>query len=677
MTNESVAQQALVGFDRLPPDEARLLEALSVHNWFDADLVAHTADYLGIRMAPTQVVASPLVLKDPVPHGESGVGAQYSIRPFLRNALQERLRAERPGKFRQAHWSAATYYHQSLDPLRTDRLTWYVYEVQHLAAVRTEVAAARLAAFAHDALIAGYAEAGGRAAAALANASPAPGDQSLAGIIKAVAEILGAPSHVEHATVVTLDNLIARYEPSSNPAATRLLFLARDLVTYYTERPAPITPLTALVVPDATTTVDPRGMPVLGGELRLLQALTVPSRTITARTHQVELTARTDAQHQVRIRLSALATEARGGRTPVLVDLFPWGREEFLDNLHLRESSGHQINPLPSSEVVQLMARGVYRLLDAGEQPSGDSTRAELSRQLHTLAWRSEPDELRALLERAAHAEGLEEPLRERIRGLIRYLPMVALLDTYPGLSSEVTYRYDERCTTRRIGLGRVVVSLTLPLPRGITQNRLEFVTPDGLEPAGFGYHSRTAIALSPIRNASTGRQKFEVESTDPREPDESEQVAHIEVELGYRPAQREFNSVLRTGALCVAISALALILPFAFTPALWTVFGTVIASFGLLVDFSRDKSHQDDQELLHVYASKPLRWLRNSSSAAALSAAAAPNANAYFLSEIISGLALLFCVANCFLVWRLNKMSRRPLPAGVAAQSGRALRSS
>ncbi|MFB6551936.1 hypothetical protein [Streptomyces sp. NPDC056405] len=661
MTQEPVIRQALARFDQLPVDEARLLEALAVHQWFSTDVVAYTAADLGVDVAPERVVASPFVVKDRVPYVEPGNHPQFGVRSVLRTALHERLRIDRPTTYRQAHRIAATYYHQPIDPLRTDRLTWYVHEVRHLAAFRVELATERLAVFAHETLIAGYAEAAGRAAAEVAEASVTPSARLLAEIIQAVARILNAPAHAERGTVVMLDDLLARYGTPPDPAATRLVLLARDLVVHYTERPAPATPLTALVVPDAATTVDPRGMPVLGSELRLLDDLSQPSRTITTRTHRVALMSSTVALHQITTRL---ATEDRPNRSMVLADLLPEDHWDRLDGLHLSERGVRPVHVLRANETVRLVARGVGRLLGAGEQSAGNSTRAELSRRLGSLGWHSETEELTALLGRTRHADDVEEFLRERIGSLMRYTPLVALLDVHPGLPSEVTYDYREDCITQRVGWGRVVVSLNLTLPV-VVRNRLEFATPEGLVPADV--LSAEGAQLVRVRNEQTAPmlQQFDVDTVRPTEDRESDSMAHIEVDLGYRLPDREFKDVLGTAYLCMALSALALLLLLA-NIALVSVVGTVLASVGVLVDVSRDGTHHDSNEPLHVYAGKRLRLLRRSNAVAAIAAAAAPNAGSLLGSLVTSGVAFMYCLATCFIVVGVRRAALRPLP-GVA----------
>ncbi|MEV7244058.1 hypothetical protein [Streptomyces sp. NPDC093248] len=654
MTQESVVRQALARFDELPSDQATLLQALAVHQWFTAGLAAHTAADLGVGVTPERVTASPFVVKDRVPPLGSTGGEQYGIRSVLRTALYDRMRSERPALYRQAHRIAAAYYHQPLEPLRTDRLTWYVHEIRHLAAFRPALATERLAAFSHGALVAGCAEAAGRAAAEVATASDAPGDQELAGIIKSVAQILNAPAHVDHGTVVLLNDLLTRYGTPSNPAATRLVLLARDLVVHYTERPAPVTPLTALVAPDAAAAVDPRGVPVLGGELRLLEDLAHPSRTIRTRVQRVEPTSTKVSAHQVTTRL---ATEDRPGRSLVLADVLPSHQWDQLDGLHLSERGVRQVDVLRAPEAARALAQGLGRLLDTGERAPGASGRADLSRRLHSLGWYGGNDELTDLLQRTRQADDVEQFLRDRVADLMHYTPVVALLDVYPGLPSEVTYDYKEDCATRRDDvLGRVVVSVSLTLPVQV-QNKLQFVTPEGLVPA-FAPQAE-GVSLVPVRTgrSSSTLQQFDVET----ERVEEETAARITVDLGYRLPDREYREASRTALLCMALSALALLLLFAST-TLVVIYGSLIASALAALDTPKDGFHHDGNEPLHVFAGRRLRRLRQSNTLVAFAAAATPNANSVLASLVTSGAAFLWCLFSLMRVEQARRSAERPL---------------
>ncbi|MDQ0577931.1 hypothetical protein [Streptomyces rishiriensis] len=668
MTQEPVAQEALARFARLPTDEARLIEALVVHRWFDPDVVAYTAADLGVEVAPERVTRSPFVALDRVRFGLPGGESRHRVRPVLATALHARMRDERPTVYRQAHRIAADYFHQRLDPLRTDRLTWYVHEIRHLTACRPEQATERLAAFAHDALIAGYAEAAGRAAAELKAASAEPDGRRLAGIVQVVAEILSGPSQVEHSTIAVLDDHLARYTTPSDPAAVRLVLLARDLVVYYTERPAPVTPLTALVVPDATAVVDPRGVPVLGGELRLLEDVTRPSRIITSRTQRVSLESSTLAHHQI---MTKLATEDRPGRTMVLADLLPPGRGDRLDALRLSESGGRPVGVLGANATTRALAQGVHRLLGPGEDPAGRSSRAEVSRRLGALGWHSGTDELNDLLLRARQSDDVDDFLQRRIADVMRYTPVVAVLDVYPGLPSEVTYNYPESCTTRRISWGRVVVSLTLTLPWEV-RNRLEFVTPSGLVAAGAEGRSESELVPVHREGESSAVQRFDVRAARPEDGGEDDGMVRIEVDLGYRLPDHEFRDVRITAALGILAAAFALFLTLASTQLL-SVIGTILASLGVLVDVTRDRTHPDDHEPLHVHAGKRLRRVRQVNAALAITAVTVPNAQNLLGGLIASGVALLFSLFTLVAVMATARAARRPLPPpGRAALPGR-----
>lgn len=644
MAQESVAQQALARFDQLPLPDGHLLEALAVHHRFDAAIVAYTAASLGVDPAAERIADSPFIVRERVPLFESADTPRYHIRSVLRTALHERLQTERPTGYRRAHTIAASYYHQPLEPLRTDRLTWYVHEVRHLAAVRAEGASERLAAFAHNSLIAGYAEAAGRAAAELAAVSALPADQSLAGIVMTVAKILNAPAHVDHETVVTLDDLLARHETTSDPTAARLMMLARDLVVHYTERPTPVTPLTAMVVPDATAAIDPRGMPVLGGEVLLLEDMAHPSRAITARTHRVELTSKGKCVHRI---TTTLATGYRNGRSMVLADVMPGNRWERLDGLKLSDHGTRPLSVLRENEAVRTVAQGVGRLLDTGDAPEESSTRVELSRRLNSLGWHSGTDELTAILSRTRQADDVHRLLRDRMAGLMRFTPVIALLDVYPGLPSEVTYNYQEDCATRRLGIGRVVTSLTLVVPSEV-RTRVEFIAPDDL--VLDGVRATSGVQLVPVHHERDGShvQRFDVEHEG---GEGSEGGARITVDLGFQLPPHEFKDAVRTSLLSMALS-LGSLLWLVLDTSLLSVIGPVFAAVVALLDQSAEGAQRERNEPLHVYAGRPLHLVRRSNSVAAIAAAAtAPNTGSLFGSLCASGLAFTYCLVTWFVV--------------------------
>lgn len=671
MNHESV-RQALGHFDRLPEEERRLIEALAVHDWFGAEVIEYTSEALGLGVATERITGSPFVAEDQVPHFGPDQAVPYVIRPFLRSALVDRLRTERPEAYRQAHELAAAHFHQSLEPLRTDRLERYIKEVRHLAAARPEKAFVRLSSFAHSALMEGCSEAAGRAATAAVDTAVSPSfdEVSLTRIIKAVAEILNAPAHVEHASVMELDDVISQYRLPTDPAASRILLLARDLVTYYTERLAPVVPLTAMVVPDAVTTVDPRGLPTLWNELRMLQDLAQIAGTITSRTHRMEFVERDSAHHRVSTKVSALvaAGSQPQPRVPVIVDLLRWDADRFLDGLHLSERNGRTLNMLTSTDVKLQIARGVYRLMDSDDSRAEPTSQGEIARQLHALAWSNETDEITSVLQRAAETDALEPDLRRRIGGLIQYMPLVALIDAHPGMSSEVTYEFDKGCRTERIGWGQVKVSVGLSFPPEVRRNRLEVVTPDGLDPVGRpevrgGVHLRAESADDDL----DGVQEFTLYAgtrDDENDWTTGDRIADAQLELRYVSPRKDFRNVLRTSGFCLLVSLTALFLPFVLDPSLWSQVASVVASALLVVDSSRGIRRDTDGhgESLRTYANKPLRVVRITNVVAAIVAATSANTNVV-LGQSLAGGSFLVCTVSFAAVWRAATQRRRLLP--------------
>lgn len=687
--NDELTQRAFERFDRLPTDERRLIEALSVHDLFDPPLVVYTARALALGIGTREIAANPFVQRDSVAHPWAADGddegperAAYVLRSFFRTALTTRLRETAPDRHARAHRLAAAYYHQPLEPLRTDRLDRYVKEVRHLAAVRPGASVTRLASFAHSALLAGRAEAAGRAATAAVNslAVPTPDAVPLARIVRSVAEILGAPDRTEHATVMELEQHLAEHPPSQDPAVSRIVMLAADLVAYYTERRAPALSLTASVMPAAITTVDPRGLPAAPGwdELRMFQELDEISATITTRTHRLEFPDRSVARHHVRTKLSALVgVEVQSApRTPVIVDLVPWDEDRFLDDLHLKDRNGRPVNMLTSTDVKLQIARGVHRLLT----PEGDADTApgrEIARSLQALAWSPETDEITSVLTQAAESEDLGDRYRWRIRRLIRYMPVVALIDAHPGMSSEVSYEFDAKCRVDRLGWGAVLVSTEVAFPQEVRQNRLHVVTPEGLEVAGPPRVSENA-EIRPLVEADAADDvlEFSLDTTEGREAawERGERLTRIHVQLPYVLPRENFVHAFVATALGTAVSVTAAVLQILLDPFVWAQVGSALVAAGaLVVEVVRAGHRGGDAKphALHAVAYKPLSIVRATSiGVAVLAMATMPLGNAV-------GVALSVCgaVVCAFLaVAVLTRLRRRHLPARDGRRRARAL---
>ncbi|MFJ7960586.1 hypothetical protein ACIQ62_30270 [Streptomyces sp. NPDC096319] len=629
--NDELALRALTRFDGLPADERRLVEALSVHDLIDAPLVGYTARALGLAIGHGEVVANPFVQKDtlaPAWPGDDEDGndepeaVTYVLRTFFRTALTDRLREAAPDRLARAHRLAAAYYHQPLEPLRTDRLDRYVKEARHLAAVRPDASVTRLAAFAHRALLAGRAEAAGRAATATVNglAAPVPQAHSLADIIRSIAEILGAPDRAEQGTLMTLEQRLAEHPPSRDPAVSRIVLLGADLVAYYTERTAPTPSLTASVMPAALTTVDPRGLPAAPGwdELRMLQELDGISATIRTRTHRLEFPDRTVARHEVRTKLSALVgMEVHAApRMPVIVDLVPWDEDRFLDDLHLKDRNGRPLNMLTSTDVKLQIARGVHRLLTS----DGDAEPApgrEIARSLQALAWSPETEEITAVLRQAARNDDLDDGQRWRIDRLIRYMPVVALIDAHAGMSSEVSYDYDGKSRVTRIGWGAVLVSAELTFPLEVPQNRLHVVTPEGLEAAGSPLVAESAEIRRLVEaDVTDGVQEFVLDTREDAASawERGERLARIHVELPYVLPRENFVRALGTSGLCMLVSWAAAVLQVFLNPFVWAQVGSAALAAGALVVESLRKGHRGGErspDSLYAVADKPLNIVR------------------------------------------------------------------
>ncbi|MFE6059316.1 hypothetical protein [Streptomyces sp. NPDC056431] len=661
--NHDPAIRALELLDRLPGAERRLIEALSVHDVLDRQIIGYTARALALDIGAEQVAAHPFVRPDALSGVRADDEERYVLQRGFRTALIDRLRAQFPERHDRAHRLASVYYHEPLEPLRTDRLDRYVKELRHLAAVRPEAAVTRLASFAHSALLGGHAEAAGRAATAVTRLHPpAPEASLVAGTVKAVAEILSAPDNADHHTVMALDRLLSEHPLPQDRAAMRIVMLGSDLVAYYTERRTPSPSLTAAVMPAAVTTVDPTGLPAGRGwdEFHMVRELREISATITTRTHRLAFTEKNVAHHEVRTKLSAvIGADPHGApRRPVIVDLVPWHHDTFLDGLHLRDRNGRPVNMMTSTDVKTHVAREVHQLLTSGGEPESDSGGA-LVRRLHALAWTSETDEITAVLQRAAESGSLGDAVRERIRGLIRHMPVVALVDTHPGMSSEVTYAYDEPCEVRRTGWGAVSVSTHLRVPPEVRQNRLDVVTPAGLELAGPPRTRGEAdIRLLSGTDAPGGVREFSLDIAAYAE--HGDRLSTVVVDLPFVVPRALFSRTLLTSTVCTLIALASGLLSFVVDPSIWPQIVSLLAAGGLGVDNIQKIRRAGEAEVvdLRTHAEKPLNRVKFVSIGMALGAALMANLG-NGAGQILSFAAALTCAVLSGIVF-LRMLRRR-----------------
>ncbi|MEU9863068.1 hypothetical protein AB0D99_19575 [Streptomyces sp. NPDC047971] len=626
MTHEP-GHRALEILDALPGTERRLIEALCVYELFDRPVIGYTARALALDIPPERITARPFVRPDDLSGVDPADEDRYTLHRSLRSALNDRLRERFPDRLDRAHRLAAAYYHQPLEPLRTDRLDRYVHELRHLAAVRPEAAVSRLASFAHTALLAGHAEAAGRAAttAVTALARPTPGAGLVAESVKAVARILSSPDDADHHTVMALDRLLADHPLPRDRAAQRIVMFAADLVAYHTERHTPAPSLTAAVLPAAVTTVDPMGLPAGRGwdEFRMDRELREIAATITSRTHRVAFPDKRTAQHEVSTKLSAVLDDPLGApRRPVIVDLVPWDDDRFLDDLRLRDRNGRPVNMMTSTDVKTHVGREVHRLVTSDGEPDTE-TGGALVRSLHALAWSSDTDEITAVLRRAAdRGTGLGDALRQRIGRLIRYMPVVALVDTHPGMSSEVVYDYGDTCAVRRTAWGMVVVSTDIPVPREVRQNRLQVVTPEGMEPAGPPRTPQPAeIAPLHAPDAVGGIREYAVslagdgESGDP--------LTGIRVDIPFVVPRAPYSRALITGTVCTLIALASGLLSFWVDPSAWAQIISIVAAGGLGADsLVKGRGGAGGVSDLRTHAERPLHRVTYSTVVLAIGAA-------------------------------------------------------
>ncbi|MFE2141505.1 hypothetical protein ACFXA3_07065 [Streptomyces sp. NPDC059456] len=664
-----------------------------MYDWFDPDIVEYTADALGVPADSGPLVRLPVVESRPMAAVE-----EFRLPPLLRKDLLDRLGAEEGATLGRAHRLAAAYYHQPLDPFRTDRIGWYVAQVHHLACSNPDRALNRLAAFSHTALLAGHPEAGSRAAAAALNSGAESRDLTvLAEVVRSVALILAARTDVEGRVIVRLDGLLAGARPPHDLAAARIGRLARDLVTYYSERRAPVPTLTAALAPAAARGAERRGMPEVSASLSVAEEFAHFPHTVMRRDHMVEVVGRRKTRHSVTSTLHASGT----GSTRAVIDIFPWDYGETLDKLDIRDANGGVVPSLKRVEVQSYIANAVsYWLADDGgdDGDEGDGEHAgaaagrgrgievrashrEISSALSSAVQSRQHETVAALLETAT--EATRGDLGDRIRAATRHLPLVADLDTAYGTSPRLRYGYDGACVLRRHGLIGVTAELELCLPTE-ARNQLAVPTPDGVELAGIGM-SDPRWSIEPVRAPSDRRdaahrdlpEQFAVRFGESG-PDggavgePAHRVGRTTLRLYYVPHRKDLRRVIWGNLLCVLICLVATFLPFFVDHTEWPSVIPVVATLSIFLERAQNRRQHpaDNDEGVYSYANRRLNVVYGAGMVAALLATSALQVAdvAVFLWLTVS--SLVVCLTSTGALIASAVRHRHPLEARAASRA-------
>ncbi|WP_327687321.1 hypothetical protein [Streptomyces sp. NBC_00467] len=680
MQPDIVSRSIWASFERLPPDERSLVEFICVYRRFDAQIIDYIAQALRIDIDHDQVTALPMVERY-----EGGQGADgFRLRPLLRQRLLERLRGDDDTTYKRAHRLAAGYFHQDLDPLNVSGIAWYVEEVHHLAFAHTERAFSRLATFSHTALMAGYPEAASRAAAAALEGTPASEDEgpaaemaSLAGVIQSVSAILASPTRVDERAIMHLDSILIGSRPSADLAASRIAQLARDLVTYYSERLAPTPRMSSALAPSAALTVAVRrGQPEVSAGLAMAEAVAHFPHTVMKRVHAVELQGMAKVRHSVK---TTLYTQTTGTQpTEALVDIFPWEAGDTLDNLEVRDANGWAVHSLKSVQAQSRIASAVASWLtdSAGDETSGEemsvTLRREISQSLVSAMQDREHETVGHLLQAAA--EQSDGNLQTRIRSAIRYLPLVAELDANPRTSQRLQYHYWGPCTVRREGMAGIGATLELVLPT-VVRNHLEIPTPDGLELAGMHFDSEipATVEARPHRRhwPQNGTLEMPEEFTvafdrdDDRPSNPANRVVRAELSLRYAVQGEDVARVRRVNLVCVLACLAAVFLPYVLNGAVWSNMFSWVATAFVVVDAYFRNPRTDpgvERQELRAYANRPIKLVLAANVIAAVVAAAMANVEDAITALTVSVTSLGICCMSALLLYSVALQRRRYL---------------
>ncbi|WP_406180330.1 hypothetical protein [Streptomyces sp. NBC_01006] len=670
-----------------------------MYDWFDPDIVEYTADALGVPADSAPLVRLPVIEPRPMAATE-----EFRLRPLLRKDLLDRLGVEEDATLRRAHRLAAAYYYQPLDPFNTDRIGWYVEQVRHLACSNPDRALNRLAAVSHTALLAGHPEAASRAAAAALKSGADTRELTLlAEIVRSVSLILATQTEVDGRAIVRLDGLLAGSRPPRDLAAARIGRLARDLVTYYSERQAPAPTLTAALALEAGRGWERRGMPEVSASLSVAEEFAHFPHTVMRRDHMVEVIGRRKAHHSVTSTLHASGIQ----NTRAVIDIFPWNYGETLDKLDIRDANGGVVSSLKQVEVQSYIANAVSYWLaddsgddgDTGPDRTGDgdgdggrgrdrgrgievrASHREISAALSSAVQSRQHEAVATLLETAMEVTGGE--LGARIRAATRYLPLVAELDTAYGTSPRLHYGYDGKCVLRRHGLLGVSAELDLCLPTE-ARNQLAVPTPEGVELAGIGM-SDPRWAVEPVVAPSDWEdegpqglpEQFVVRFGDSAEVDgpsgePAHRVGRTTLRLYYVPRRKDVRRVTWVNLLCLLVCLAATILELFVEYAEWSgVIPIAVVMASLLEQIQTRRQHPSGSaEVLHTYASRRLNLINATGMVAALLATSALSVGTPAVSLSLTISCLVVCLVSTAVLLASAAGRRHPLEARAASHA-------
>ncbi|KOU20569.1 hypothetical protein ADK52_26025 [Streptomyces sp. WM6372] len=669
-----------------------------MYDWFDPDIVEYTADALGVPADSGPLVRLPVIEPRPMAPTE-----EFRLRTLLRKDLLGRLGEENDATLRRAHRLAAAYYHQPLDPFNTDRIGWYVEQVRHLACCNPDRALNRLAAVSHTALLAGHPEAASRAAAAALRSGADTRELTLlAEVVRSVALILADQAEVDGRAIVRLDGLLAGSRPPRDLAAARIGRLARDLVTYYSERRAPAPTLTAALALEAGRSPERRGRPEVSASLSVAEEFAHFPHTVMRRDHMVKVVGRRRAHHSITSTLHASGDQS----THAVIDIFPWNYGETLDKLDIRDANGGVVPSLKQIEVQSYIANAVSFWLgndstdDSGDDGDDDgdtgpgrgrgteahASHREISLALSSAVRSRQHDTVATLLATATETTGGE--LGARILAATRYLPLVAELDTAYGTSRRLHYGYDGTCSLRRHGLLGVSAELELCLPTE-ARNQLAVPTPEGVELAGIGT-SDARWAIEPAHapadwedEAPQGLpEQFVVRFGESRATESAEgegpagegahRVERTMLRLYYVPRRKDVLRVIWVNLFCLLVCLAATILELFVEYAEWSgVIPVAVVMASLLEQIQNRRQHPSGSaEALHTYASRRLNLINATGMVAALLATSALSVGTPAVSLSITISSLVVCLASTGALLASVPGRRHPLEARAASHA-------
>ena len=491
----SLMEQISRYFADLPEHERDVLRRISVLHWFDRPLyeyVQNTDSPLEFECAIRLAAVRPL--------NNTTQRETFLVVPVFGQQLARELRQQRYQEYITVHRLAASYFYRPLNQVNSSTLGDVIEELGYLTIADPDLAASRLAIFAHAALLSGRTEAASRAAKAVEVAASEPNEYgraySVARLVTALATLLTEAGTVTPPTANLL-SAIMEISPPRNTVEDALVSLAQQALNRFSRERSG----SSARLKQSSRELEYAGKPVAENVFQVSASLPAgllipPQRLevrniVAQRSDRIEFLARGVTQHHVETTLTLDSLWQWRERTRysdedvvgMALASFPWDSHDVIDSIHVADEDGKTLQQLTASESRELAVAEFLRRVGGARLADNQAKSTEIEERTEKIYAAMERktngdlkkavEELTGLLPQAGEAISLPE------------VPLVVLQSVSNSLPRRLLFDFEEfsRGYNMRFSLfGLVVINYILDIP-DIQRQVIDVITPPGLIP--------------------------------------------------------------------------------------------------------------------------------------------------------------------------------------------------